>query len=369
MSAADFIIGQAFSPYKLFTGIFIPEGVCKCPDLSAGAKIVYGRLCRFAGEDGKAYPAVPTVGRELGISGKQARRYVRELEEKNFIRADREPGRTSHYVFLWHAAFEGTPLPYMGVPEVATPPIHGSTTPPKDGSTPLPCMGDEESHKENQLKESQSSSGVLATPVSDDDPFFSENEKPKTPDLVVTAPTINPEDLAALVETARHQLQMARAQCLDVPLEQVTLPDRAITTRILSIFTELVDFETWLAGTIHRGLARKARDSRWGLYETDACNHRADILQQRRTAEQRAADEAAEAERQRAAKAAEVDLLDTPMPALRAFGLIQYALNGSGVPGPLKATLERTGALISPNELKRQIREWKRCPPASEAVA
>ena len=130
--------GEPFNPYGLFNGIFIPEAICKFRGLSLGAKVVYGRLYRFAGKDGKAYPSVPTLGAEVGISAKQARRYVRELEDQRFIRSERTTGRQNHYLFLWHTAFIGesgqprkVPLPKMGVP---TPPMNGSTTPPEDGS-------------------------------------------------------------------------------------------------------------------------------------------------------------------------------------------------------------------------------------------
>ena len=43
------VVGQAFNPYKFFTGIFIPEQICRYKGLSTGAKLIYGRLCRYAG--------------------------------------------------------------------------------------------------------------------------------------------------------------------------------------------------------------------------------------------------------------------------------------------------------------------------------
>ena len=35
-------VGQLFNPYKLFTGIFIPEALAKYRGVSCGAKLVYG---------------------------------------------------------------------------------------------------------------------------------------------------------------------------------------------------------------------------------------------------------------------------------------------------------------------------------------
>jgi len=77
--------------------------------------MVYGRLCRYAGRDGAVYPAIPTLGSELGIGKTQARQYVQELEREHFIAVDREnrhfgphgAGGSNRYVFLWHGAFDG----------------------------------------------------------------------------------------------------------------------------------------------------------------------------------------------------------------------------------------------------------------------
>ncbi len=129
---SGFTIGEPFNPYRRFTGIFIPEAVCKDLELSLGAKVIYGRLCRYAGEDGKAYPSVPTLGHQIGLSGKQARRYIRELEKRELIRAERVNGKQSNYVFLWHAIFENcarkAPFPETGNP------INWSGAPPIDGT-------------------------------------------------------------------------------------------------------------------------------------------------------------------------------------------------------------------------------------------
>jgi hypothetical protein len=69
-------IGQPFKPYKLFNGIFVPEALLKYRSLSAGAKLAYGRLVRYAGEDGGCWPAIQTIAAELGIGPTQARAYV-----------------------------------------------------------------------------------------------------------------------------------------------------------------------------------------------------------------------------------------------------------------------------------------------------
>src|ERR1044072_7787075 len=51
-------VGDAFNPYGMFNGIWVPEQLLRCSDLSASAKLLYGRLARFAGENGRCFPSV-----------------------------------------------------------------------------------------------------------------------------------------------------------------------------------------------------------------------------------------------------------------------------------------------------------------------
>ena len=123
----------------------------------------------------------------------------------------------------------------------------------------------------------------------------------------------NLEDREALVETASDQLQMARAAGLDLVARvtgvvsretsaQVRRPGRAITEAILGAFLDYADFTTWLDGTASRGrgVARKAKDTRWGIYLSDAKNHAEDVALQREAAEKRRIDGEIERERQQA---------------------------------------------------------------------
>lgn len=106
-------VGERFNPYgRSPLGIFIGESLCRYRGLSPGAKFVYGRLCRYAGENGDVYPAAATLGDEMGISERQTREYIQELERAKFIEVDREnkhyrkngSGGTNTFFFLWHAA-------------------------------------------------------------------------------------------------------------------------------------------------------------------------------------------------------------------------------------------------------------------------
>src|SRR5436305_363054 len=108
-------VGERFNPYRMFHGSFIPEAVSRYRGISPGAKLIYGRLCRYAGEDGSAFPGLPTLALETGLRVTQARDYVKELEKSRFIEVDRESrhyrkdgrGGSNRYFFLWHTAFNG----------------------------------------------------------------------------------------------------------------------------------------------------------------------------------------------------------------------------------------------------------------------
>ena len=67
-------IGDAFNPFQLFIGAMIPSAVLRNPDLSPSAKLVFARLAQFAGRQGKAWPSDQTLGREVGLGDRQARR-------------------------------------------------------------------------------------------------------------------------------------------------------------------------------------------------------------------------------------------------------------------------------------------------------
>ncbi len=103
--------GDVFNPHGLFHGIFIPEALVKYPKVSPGAKLAYGRLVRFGGEDGKCYPSLKTLSREVGISKRQGQRYMDELKTARLIRVQPRISPagapdTGEVVFLWHVLFE-----------------------------------------------------------------------------------------------------------------------------------------------------------------------------------------------------------------------------------------------------------------------
>jgi hypothetical protein len=93
----------------MFTGIFIPEGLARSSIIGPGAKLAWGRLARYAGEDGRCFPTVSTLAAEIGVRERQAQNYLGELETAKLIRrVSRFRGRaqdSNAYEFLWHEVF------------------------------------------------------------------------------------------------------------------------------------------------------------------------------------------------------------------------------------------------------------------------
>jgi|HubBroStandDraft_6_1064221.scaffolds.fasta_scaffold11923_9 hypothetical protein len=104
-------VGEPFNPWKRFNFLPIPEAMARRKKLPAGAKLVFGRLCRYAGRDGRCWPAVETLAEEVGLGERQTQKHLRTLEQKGFIRTVKRFGadgsQTSNdYIFLWHQIFE-----------------------------------------------------------------------------------------------------------------------------------------------------------------------------------------------------------------------------------------------------------------------
>jgi hypothetical protein len=101
--------GQPFNPYGLFHGIFIPEALVRFNGLSPGAKITYGRLVRYAGQDGACHPRQETLAAEIAVSSRQLRSYLRELIDKRFLKVIQKGLHApNQYLFLWHEVLIGT---------------------------------------------------------------------------------------------------------------------------------------------------------------------------------------------------------------------------------------------------------------------
>lgn len=104
-------LGEPFNPYGCFVGIFVPVALVRSVDLSPGAKLLYGTLCRYAGKDGQCFPSVGRLAVDLGRQVRQVRFYLRELEDFKLVRRVGEPGKSNRFEFLRHAVFESEAQP------------------------------------------------------------------------------------------------------------------------------------------------------------------------------------------------------------------------------------------------------------------
>lgn len=98
-------MSKRFNPYRRYNGIYIPDGIYNQTKLSACTKLLYGRLLRYAGKDGVAYPKQETLAKELGITRQAIYNSINQLISSQLIEVDKgdtlkhEP---NSYHFLEH---------------------------------------------------------------------------------------------------------------------------------------------------------------------------------------------------------------------------------------------------------------------------
>lgn len=103
-------IGKPFNPYKMFVGSFIPQWLECRPEISAGAKLIYARMYRYSGKNGVCNPRQEVLAKSVGVSDRQIRTYLKELEDNNLIASKRSGlGRSNVYVFLAHGWMTSDP--------------------------------------------------------------------------------------------------------------------------------------------------------------------------------------------------------------------------------------------------------------------
>src|SRR5258708_15933083 len=132
-------IGSPFNPYKVFQGIFAPYWLLEHRGISTGAKLCYIRLLGYAGKDARCYPSLEKLGRGLGVSDRQARDYVKELERAGLIAVEQRGLRkTNVYLFLWTAELETL---CNSVPDSPDDPDVGPDGPGDPPPAPKPSSG------------------------------------------------------------------------------------------------------------------------------------------------------------------------------------------------------------------------------------
>ena len=78
--------GDAYSPYKIFEGIFIPNSLVSYSGIGHGEKICLGRLHRYCLRKTYCWPSQEELATELGVSVRTVHEYISNLEGAGFIR-------------------------------------------------------------------------------------------------------------------------------------------------------------------------------------------------------------------------------------------------------------------------------------------
>jgi hypothetical protein len=74
------------------------------PEVTQGEKLVYGRMCTYAGKNGVAYPAEGTLAQEVGLSRRQVHDILSSLRNRNILRVTgrHSVSNVARYEFLAH---------------------------------------------------------------------------------------------------------------------------------------------------------------------------------------------------------------------------------------------------------------------------
>jgi hypothetical protein len=132
------------------------------PEISPGAKLCFARLAQYAGADGDCRPGMTTLGRELGVSIAQARRYVGELEKAGLIVRKIGGGRfANRYAFLRHPWMESGPRSDVS----GHPDQERAGTPLRCERAPLPDVSEEENYRRESKKSDDKKAVVVAVPL------------------------------------------------------------------------------------------------------------------------------------------------------------------------------------------------------------
>ena len=76
----------------------VPNYVLESRQLSAGAKLTYAMLLKYAWENDYCFPGQDRLAADMGVSRQTANKYIRELQQKEHIRVRRQgQGRPNIY--------------------------------------------------------------------------------------------------------------------------------------------------------------------------------------------------------------------------------------------------------------------------------
>jgi Helix-turn-helix domain len=95
---------ETINPWNLFVGSFIPNWLLRRPEISSNGKLVYARLCQYAGKQGIAFPKLESISEETSLSNSAVDRAIKELKNAKLIYVERHGlNKPNTYFFLIHS--------------------------------------------------------------------------------------------------------------------------------------------------------------------------------------------------------------------------------------------------------------------------
>lgn len=115
--------GDCYNPYMVFQGCIIPNCLLKRKDLTLSAKICFGRLAQYAGDDGYCYPSLKQLSEELAVSETTVENAIKDLISAGLIIKETPTGvqKLMHfrniYKFTWSESFLEQPKTIVPIPQ------------------------------------------------------------------------------------------------------------------------------------------------------------------------------------------------------------------------------------------------------------
>lgn len=78
----------------------LPYSILKDTSLGVGARLAYGFLLMYAWQEGSCFAGQQTMAGDMGVSARQLRRYLKELQSANYIRIERKDRRFNNTYYI-----------------------------------------------------------------------------------------------------------------------------------------------------------------------------------------------------------------------------------------------------------------------------
>ena len=213
------------NPYRTQVGIFVPIALLELDSIGNTAKLLYGRLCLFAGEKGYCWPSLKTLAESIRVSRSSTKTAIKELVQAGLIEVehrkteDDAENDTNYYYFLDHPVLRTAQL---GQPVEAVdrgrskfdPPLGQNLTQGRSKSDP----------KKIHLKDSVGSSSKANKKLAAAGQSNFTDHLPAPPEIL----------------EAIEVLPLAhRPECLAVVMERLNLPIEVLTSNIQRLANRL----------------------------------------------------------------------------------------------------------------------------------